>query len=186
MAGAPGEGRIPARHFQLMKRILPYLLLGIVGGFAAWWLQRTFLSEEARIRRTITHLLADASFPRGTGNIAKTAKFNALGSHFTDDITINIEQIVPAAIPLSGRDELQHAAQVIFTQFKFCEVTLHDVAAGSMEADHRTARAAFTASATTDRTGLEFSAQEFEVQLRKNTEGRWQIFKITAVLTLKR
>ena len=169
-----------------MKRILFYLLLGIGGVAAAWWLQRTFLSEEARIRRTITHLLADASFTRGTGNIAKAAKFNALVARFTDDISINIEQIVPAAIPLSGHDDLHHAAQAIFTLFKFCEVTLHDVVAGSIDGDQRTARAAFTASAMTDRTGQEFSAQEFEVQLRKNTEGVWQISQITAVRTLKR
>ena len=47
-------------------------------------------------------------------------------------------------------------------------VTLHDVAVGGVTGDDRTARAAFTASATTDRSGWDFAAQEFEVQLRKN------------------
>ena len=169
-----------------MKRALGrgLVLIGIVA--ALRWVRVTYFTEEARVRRTLRSLLADFNFPTGTGNIAKVARFNHVMGLFTDDITISLDQVVPQVPPLTGREDLQASVQATFTLLSRCDVTLHDVVVEPISPESRDARAAFTASVMTSRPGMEFAAQEFEVNLRRNQEGRWQLARVTAVRTLKR
>ncbi len=171
-----------------MKRRLSWLgvLAAVVAGFV--WVRVTYLTDEARIRRTIRGVFADASFPTGTGNISKAAKFNGLMSRFTDDIVINVEQVVPRAPPMNGRSELHQIAQMAFSQLTSCQLILHDVSVEPVGGGVKEARAAFTASgtATVGGGGAElFTAQEFNLTLRKSKEGQWQIAHIDVVRTLR-
>lgn len=169
-----------------MKRfLLGCVAVALVAGGLLWLRERHF-SEAARIRRTLRGLLEDLSFPAGTGNLAKAARFNRILGRFAPDVTISVEQVVPMAPPLTGRDELHGALQATFSQLGQCTVTLHDLVVAPVPRGSRDATAAFTASLSTQRPGVEFSAQEFEVHLRRDGEGSWLLDRITAVRTLQR
>lgn len=150
------------------------------------WIRTAYFTDAARVRRTLRGLIQDASFKADTGNFAKVSKFNGVLARFTDDVTITVEQVVPQAPPLTGRSEVHPAVQAYFSQLSRSEITLHDVVISEVDSLTRTARATFTASAVTNLPGVEFAAQEFDVELRKDAENRWLISKISAVRTLKR
>lgn len=169
-----------------MRRASVWGLWLAVGLSLGLWLRANYFTDEARIRRAVRGLLSDMSFATGTGNIGKMAKFNRVSDRFTDDIIISVEQVVPLAPPLNGREEVHQALQATFTQLSRCDVTLHDLIVRPVPANANEARAAFTASALTSRPGIEFAAQEFEVRLRKNENGQWLLAQVAAVRTLKR
>jgi len=169
----------------LFKRhLLRWTVLAALVGIGAW-IRLTYFTDQARITRTLRGLLQDVSFTADAGNLTKAAKFNSVIGRFTDDITIRIEQVVPRAHPLSGRTELQAAVQGYFTHLRHSTLTLHDVVISALDPEARTARAALTASAVTSQAGVEFTAQEFELELKKDPEGRWLISQVAAVRTLK-
>ena len=169
-----------------MKRRLPWVLAAVFLLGGAVWLHGRWFSDEARIRRTVRGMLADLNFRAGTGLLAKTAKFNGLMSRFTDDVTVGVEQIIPVAPSLSGRVELHAMVLAAFRQLSSCAVTLHDVAVTPIPEGAATAKAAFTVSVFTTTPVLELPGQEFEVELRKNSESRWLISRVSAVRTLRR
>jgi len=169
-----------------MKRAILWLLVLTILAGALLGIRAIYFSDEARVRRTIRGLLVDVSFKAGTGNIAKAAKFNRITGRLTDDFTISVEQVVPKAPEMQGQSEIRAAIQFILTQFKWCDVTVHDVVVKPVAAGEREARAAMTISVATSEPGAEITAQEFDVKLRKNQEGKWQLSRVSAVPTLKR
>lgn len=169
-----------------MKRASTWGIVLVACVVFGGWLWTRYFTDEARIRSTLRGLLEDMSFGPGTGNFSKVAKFQRAIVRFTDDIVISIDQVIPQAPPITGRDELHTAIQATFAQLSRCEVKLHDVVVKQVTVAPAGAKAAFTASVTTSWPGVEFTAQEFEVRLRKNDRGEWLLAQITAVRTLKR
>jgi hypothetical protein len=166
-----------------MKRKLQVLLLLVVAAIALFILyRRAFPNEPRLIRQRLAALAGAASFSQRPSALANLAAGEQLRDFFTSDLQVEVDLPEGGHATLTSREDILQAALAARATLDGLRVQFLDVNV-TVGPGHETATAHLTVKATQpgDR---DFFVQELKLQLRKE-EGRWRVFRVETIRTLK-
>ena len=151
-----------------------------VGAAAVFWY--TSRSDEAEIGRRLDRLATEIN-TGVTEGLGTTVRAAAIGSYFTDDVTIDLG---PGTEPIRGRDTLVGMAARLQPRTSVFRVQFVDVTPKVSED-----RASATVSLTAEITNTSISSREQSLDAREfsfemaQAGGVWRISRVKAVETIK-